>query len=114
MISSYLKSLENIFSKNSNPDNARFMKKYMKDKFEFFGIQTTRRRELTGQFLKESKGNDWGVFVGETSGYSICDGSWQDVHRAMLNHSPYVDCEVHQAISLEESRERFKELMNQA
>lgn len=53
MITSYIKSLEDLFSQSANPDNAFYMKKYMKDKFEYFGIQTRPRRELTKPFLKK-------------------------------------------------------------
>jgi len=53
MTTSDIKSLENIFSQNANPENASYMKKYMKDKFEYFGIQAGARRELTKSFLKK-------------------------------------------------------------
>jgi len=53
MTSDYIKSLETLFSQHTNTNNAVFMKKYMKDKFEFYGIQTGPRRELTKQFLKK-------------------------------------------------------------
>ncbi len=51
MSSAYVKSVETVLSQNANPDNAISMKKYMKDKFEFYGIQTTPRRNLTKKFL---------------------------------------------------------------
>lgn len=53
MTTEYIKSLEGVFSQNHNPQNASFMKKYMKGKFEHFGIQTKPRRELTKPFLKK-------------------------------------------------------------
>jgi 3-methyladenine DNA glycosylase AlkD len=53
LVTSYIKSLDEIFVSHTNPENAHFMKKYMKNKFEFFGIQTTQRRELTRHFLKK-------------------------------------------------------------
>jgi 3-methyladenine DNA glycosylase AlkD len=49
----YIKSLEDIFTQNANPENAVYMKKYMKDKFECFGIPAKPRHELTKQFLKK-------------------------------------------------------------
>jgi 3-methyladenine DNA glycosylase AlkD len=49
----YIKSLEDLFTKNANPDFAPSMKKYMKDKFEFFGIQTKPRHELTEPFMNK-------------------------------------------------------------
>lgn len=53
MITSYIKSLEDLFSQSANPDNAFYMKKYMKDKFEYFGIQSKTRHEITKPFLKK-------------------------------------------------------------
>lgn len=53
MITSYIKSLEDLFSQSANPDNAFYMKKYMKDKFKYFGIQSKTRHEITKPFLKK-------------------------------------------------------------
>jgi len=47
-----LPALENLFRKNANPENAFFMKKYMKDKFSFLGIKSPERRALTRVFYK--------------------------------------------------------------
>jgi hypothetical protein len=67
--------------------------------------------EITGQFLKESPGNDWGQFIGETSGFGIVNGSWQDVARVCLQLRPYVDFQVHQVASFDEAIESHKALM---
>ena len=47
-----LPALENIYRENANPENAFFMKKYMKDKFSFLGIKSPERRALTSAFFK--------------------------------------------------------------
>jgi len=47
-----LPALENLFRENANPENAFFMKKYMKDKFSFLGIKSPERRALTRAFYK--------------------------------------------------------------
>ncbi|GAG66235.1 unnamed protein product, partial [marine sediment metagenome] len=47
-----LPALENIYRDNVNPENAFFMKKYMKDKFSFLGIKSPERRALTSAFFK--------------------------------------------------------------
>lgn len=49
-----IQETENIFVEHSNNENAYFMKKYMKDKFEYFGIKTPVRRNLVKQFLTKS------------------------------------------------------------
>ena len=45
-----LPALENLFRENANPENAFFMKKYMKAKFNFLGIKSLERRALTKVF----------------------------------------------------------------
>ncbi len=47
-----LPALENLFCENANPENAFFMKKYMKEKFSFLGIKSPERRALTRAFYK--------------------------------------------------------------
>ena len=47
-----LKTLEKNFRENANPENAFFMKKYMKDKFSFLGIKSPERRAITSAFFK--------------------------------------------------------------
>ncbi|MCB0754735.1 MAG: DNA alkylation repair protein [Flavobacteriales bacterium] len=47
----YLKPLQELFKANTNAENARAMRAYMKDHFEFFGIKSTERRQLQEQFL---------------------------------------------------------------
>lgn len=43
----------NAFIENRNEDNAKYMKAYMKDNFEYLGIKTPLRKELEKEFLKE-------------------------------------------------------------
>ncbi len=49
----YLQPLQELFEANANAENAKAMKAYMKDHFEFFGIKSTERRDLQKQFLVE-------------------------------------------------------------
>jgi len=53
MTAEIITSLESIFSQNANAEYAVYMKKYMKDKFEYFGIPAKPRHELTKPFLKK-------------------------------------------------------------
>ncbi|MGX7097620.1 DNA alkylation repair protein [Gemella bergeri] len=51
-------NLENLikeFEQNANPTQAKFMEKYMKNKFLFFGIQAPKRKELWAPYFKEAK-----------------------------------------------------------
>ena len=43
----------NVFIENRNEDNAKYMKAYMKDNFEYLGIKTPLRKELEKKLLKE-------------------------------------------------------------
>jgi len=50
---SYKKDLLILLKSNSDPVNAVFMKKYMRNKFEFFGIGSPARKELFRSFVRE-------------------------------------------------------------
>lgn len=47
----YCKKIVSAFKSAENPDNARPMKAYMKNKFEFLGIKSPERRVLSKPFL---------------------------------------------------------------
>jgi 3-methyladenine DNA glycosylase AlkD len=49
---SYLLPLLSDFEAGRNPENAFWMKKYMKNQFEFYGIKTPDRRVMLRSFLK--------------------------------------------------------------
>lgn len=51
---SFIKSLENAFQENSNPENAFAMAKYMQNHFPFFGIKTDERRQIFKDIYKEN------------------------------------------------------------
>src|SRR6056297_509711 len=52
----YIKELKSIFEEHKNAENAEQMKNYMRDKFEFFGIQATERRKISRHLMRiESK-----------------------------------------------------------
>ena len=50
----YLDQLDILFERNRNPSKAGPMKRYMKDKFNFYGIQSPLRRKLQSEFLKKA------------------------------------------------------------
>ncbi len=52
---SLIQSLEAAFLKNSNPENAFTMEKYMRNHFSFFGIKTTDRRFIFKAIWKENQ-----------------------------------------------------------
>ncbi len=51
MVTDYINTLETEFIKHANHEYALAQKKYLRNKFEFFGIKTPRRREIQKPFL---------------------------------------------------------------
>jgi len=51
----FITNLEIAFQKNSNAEDALAMSKYLKNKFAFFGIKTTERRNLFKDLWKHHK-----------------------------------------------------------
>jgi 3-methyladenine DNA glycosylase AlkD len=52
---SFIASLETAFLKNSHPENAFAMSKYMRNHFQFFGIKTEDRRLIFKTLWKENR-----------------------------------------------------------
>lgn len=49
----YVSDIQTTLFQNSNSENAFLMKKYMKNKFDFYGIKSPLRKELCKPFLKK-------------------------------------------------------------
>ncbi len=58
-IESYLAPLIATYEANRDPERASSMKKYMKDRYDFYGISTPRRRTLMTAHIKEYGLPDW-------------------------------------------------------
>lgn len=52
-MSLYVDKIKSQFSQNYDIENAFYMKKYMKNRFEFYGIKSPLRKELSKPFLKK-------------------------------------------------------------
>lgn len=50
----FISRIEKALGQNNNPVNAAPMKKYMKNQFDFFGIQSGMRRSLCKPFLRKN------------------------------------------------------------
>ena len=56
-------SIQSIFEDHANPSIAAGQKAYMKNRFEFYGIQSAKRRDLQRPFLrKENLPEKWEAF----------------------------------------------------
>lgn len=54
MRNSYIAKLTKLFEANKNDQNAFWMKKYMRNQFEYYGIKTPLRKELAVAFISEA------------------------------------------------------------
>ena len=67
-------TIKQKFEENKNQEQAISMKKYMRNLFDFYGIQTSKRKAIYKDFLKEEKKNkkiDW----------NFLDECYNDSHR---------------------------------
>ncbi|MCF8009428.1 MAG: DNA alkylation repair protein [Halanaerobiales bacterium] len=55
----YLQEIKSVFKDIANPENAKQQKKYMRNKFEFFGIKAQARRKATNKFIKKDRRLDY-------------------------------------------------------
>ena len=50
----YLKPLQQLFEQNADTETAIGAKKYMRNRYEFYGIKSPQRKEIIRQFYKEN------------------------------------------------------------
>ena len=72
-MSKYL-NIKQKFEENKNEKQAISMKKYMRNLFDFYGIQTPKRKALYKDFLKEEK-------KAKTIDWNFLDECYNDPHR---------------------------------
>ncbi len=51
---------------------------------------------------------DWGEFAGGGRGYSIAEGTEQEIYMALSRYVPYVKFEVHPILSISQMEEMMK------
>lgn len=68
--------IKKIFENNRNNENAISMSKYMRDKFEFYGIPSLLRKEITKDFIKEEKSL-------KTIDWELLNSCYDDSHREL-------------------------------
>jgi hypothetical protein len=67
--------------------------------------------EMTKQWAKDHPNDQWGKFLGENRGYSIMNGSQEDVMKISMMFSPYVEFKVYQSVSIDEVDTAMKSMM---
>lgn len=65
------------FQKHSNPENAGAMKKYMKDHFEYYGIKSPIRKEISKEFLKKEN------LPSKSELFPFIEELWEAEHREL-------------------------------
>lgn len=68
--------VKNIFENNKNLENAVSMSKYMKNKFEFYGVTSKLRKEIIKDFIKKEK-------LLKKIDFELLDLCYDDKHREL-------------------------------
>jgi 3-methyladenine DNA glycosylase AlkD len=82
----WLQPLVNKYESERDPDRALQMKKYMKNRFEFYGIPTPRRRALMKAHMQELGRPDWGernMIAGDC--WAMDEREWQSTLLDLMN-----------------------------
>jgi hypothetical protein len=57
--------------------------------------------EMTKQSMKDGLTKDWGSFLGETKGFTISEGTEDDVIRETMKYIPYFRFKIYPLVSIE-------------
>ncbi len=58
-LDAYIAELRATFVENANPEQAKSMSQYMRNKFEFYGIKAKKRRKLSRKFMRQENRPDY-------------------------------------------------------
>ena len=64
--------------------------------------------EMTKQDIKDGFIKDYGVFLGQTKGFSISEGTEDEVIRVTLKYIPYFRFKIYPLVSLQKLEEVIK------
>jgi hypothetical protein len=64
--------------------------------------------EMTKQDLKSGLTKDWGVFMGQTNGFNISEGTEAEIHSALTKYIPYFRFKVYPLLSVGQTEEIIK------
>ncbi len=74
------------------------------------GVGFNMLLEMVKQDIKKGLTKDWGVFVGETFGYSVVEGTEVEIMKQLQQYSPFVHFKVHPIGSVAQAEEMIKAL----
>ena len=64
--------------------------------------------EMTKQEMKDGLTKDWGSFLGQTKGFSISEGTEEDVIRETMKYIPYFRFKIYPLVSIKKLEEAIK------
>jgi len=64
--------------------------------------------EMVKQDMKKGLTKDWGVFIGEHTGYSVVEGSEVEIMKQIQQYTPYVYFKVHPIGSVAQVEDMIK------
>lgn len=64
--------------------------------------------EMTNLEIKSGLTKDWGVFLGQTKGFSISEGTEDDVIRETMKYIPYFRFKIYPLVSIEKLEAAIK------
>jgi hypothetical protein len=59
--------------------------------------------EMTKQDMKDGKVKDWGVFLGQVRGFSISEGTEEEVQAISMKYVPFFRFQIYPLISMDQS-----------
>ena len=79
-----------------------------KEQLELF----TRLQNMVKEDLKNGPIKDFGMFLGGDSGYTIEEGTEEEVAMSAMRYSPFIKCKIHPVISTDQIDEIMKTFAN--
>ncbi len=73
----------------------------------------TRLQEMVKKDLESGTTKDFGIFMSGFEGYSIDEGTEEEVALSAIKYSPYIKCKVHPILSLSQL-EKITKILSQA
>jgi hypothetical protein len=74
------------------------------------GVEFNMLMRVIKQDIKKGILKDWGIFVGESHGYSVVQGTEVEVIKAIQRYTPFVYFAVHPIASVNQAGEVIKAL----
>ena len=70
----------------------------------------TKLAEMVREDLKNGSTKDFGIFLSGHEGYTIEEGTEQEISLSILKYSPYIICKVFPFLSVDQLQENLKAL----